>query len=91
MGRLHDARAVVGVQEIDMIGEPTDPKNNDEENEHLDNFLLIPSTSDDTLRHLSRGVLAPELPSHPGVADGHAEQGQQVGDGEEEHVVSVHG
>ena len=75
MGRLHDARAVVGVQEIDMIGEPTNPKNNDEENEHLDNLLLILSTSDDTLCHLSQGLLAPELPPHPGVADGHAGQG----------------
>ena len=89
VGGPHDLRVVVGVDEVDMVGEPADPKHHNHEGKHLDHLLLVLLALIGAVRVLPRHVIPPEVPPHPDVAHGHAGQGQHVGDGKEEEVVAI--
>lgn len=60
MGELHDLGVVVGVDEVDVVGEPADAEHGDDHRKHLDNLSLVFPTLDRAFRDFSR-CISPEV------------------------------
>ena len=56
MGEPHDIWVVVGIDEVDVVGEPADPEHTDDHHKHLDNFPLVFSTLDRAVCDFSRSI-----------------------------------
>ena len=56
VGEGHDGRLVVGVDEVDVVGEPADPEHGDDHDKHLNDLPLVLPTLDCALSELARGV-----------------------------------
>ena len=61
MGEPHDIWVVVGIDEVDVVGEPADPEHTDDHHKHLDNLPLVFPTLYCTVRDLSRSGVSPEI------------------------------
>ena len=60
MGEPHDLGLVVGIQEVDVVGEPADAKHGDDHRKHFDNLPLVFPTLDRALRDFS-GCVSPKV------------------------------
>ena len=56
VGEPHDLRVVVGVDEVDVVGEPADAEHGDDNHKHLDNLPLIFPTLDCTVCDFPGGI-----------------------------------
>ena len=56
VGEGHDGRLVVGVDEVDVVGEPAHSEHEDDHDKHLDDLPLVLPALDCTLSQLARGV-----------------------------------
>ena len=54
--RLHYLGIMVGVQEVDVIGEPAHSKDSDDHHEHLDDLSLVLPALDGAVCEFSRSV-----------------------------------
>ena len=83
---------MVREKEVDVVGGPANHEDHCGEREHLDDLLLVvPALGEGCLGHpeVQGGLGArPEVAAHLGVAHGHAQHGQHVGQEEEENVVA---
>ena len=100
---LHDGGVEEGVHEVDMVWEPANRKYSSHCTKHLHNLnrsivntfyvfypdlLFILPVLDQAGRVLPNDRLPPQLPAHLCVADGHHQEGDDVGQDEEDHVVA---
>ena len=56
VGEGHDGRLVVGVDEVDVVGEPAHSEDGDDHDKHLDDLPLVLPALDCALSELARGV-----------------------------------
>ena len=60
MGEPHDLGVVVGVDKVDVVGEPADAEHSDDHRKHLDNLPFVFSTLNRAVRDFSRSI-SPEV------------------------------
>ena len=60
VGEPHDLGVVVGVDEVDVVGEPADAEHRDDHRKHLDNLPFVFPTLDGAVRDFSRSI-SPEV------------------------------
>ena len=73
-----------------MIGEPANSKDNQDDNEHLGNFshlLLCSSVNVSVAREGRLPLEFPQDSAEVGVGEGETQEGQDVGDQEEDNLV----
>ena len=56
VGEGHDGGLVVGVDEVDVVGEPADPEDRDDDHKHLNYFPLVLPALHRALSQLPGGV-----------------------------------
>ena len=56
VGQRHDGGLVVGVEEVDVVWEPANTEDRDDDDEHLDYSPLVLPALDCTLSKFPRGV-----------------------------------
>ena len=56
VGEGHDGGLMVGVEEVDVVGEPANAEYRDDDNKHLDYLPLVLPALDCTLSKFPRGV-----------------------------------
>ena len=56
----HDVRVVVGVEEVDVVGQPADTEHGDDHHEHLDHLPLVLPALDGGLCQLP-GSVSPQI------------------------------
>ena len=83
---------MVREEEVDVVRRPAHHEDHRGEGEHLDDLLLVvPALGKGCLGHqeVQGGLGAgPEVAAHLGVAHGHAQHGEHVGQEEKENVVT---
>ena len=87
-GELDDAAIMVDVEEVQIVREPTDTKEENDENKHLDHLLLVLLSPGQGIRIVPYDGGAPQAEAHPGVAEQHHQPWQQVGHQHEHQVVA---
>ena len=82
-GELDDGIVMENVDEVNIVRKPTDAKQDNDQDKHLYNFLLVLLSPGQCIGIVSQDLCAREGEAHPGVAEQHHHPWQQVGHQEE--------